>query len=196
MLEDRSLIRELDPEAERRSARFAVATLVRAVGHNLLLMVRRRWYRFGYACVNFGTPISMRTYCRRGQFDFRNLDARAKVEAVRQLGDELISAIAAVIPVLPVSLVATVFVHDPQHSMSALEIKARVQSLVEELEPRQTYVHVPRADRDYAVTVGLRMLVLRHLVIEADGLYRANVDETTILRYYANGIGHLFTEST
>ena len=99
------------------------------------------------------------------------------------------------IPVLPVSLVATVFVQDLRQSMSALEIKAKVQSLVEELERRQAYVHVPRADRDYAVAVGLRMLVLRRLVIEADGLYRADTDEATILRYYANSIGHFFAQA-
>ena len=195
VLEDRSLIRELDPEAERRSAGFALATLMRAVGHNSWLMLRRRWYRFGYACVNFGAPISMRAYCSRRHFDFRRLDAGPRAEAVQQLGDELISAIAAVIPVLPVSLVATVFVQDLRQSMSALEIKAKVQSLVEELERRQAYVHVPRADRDYAVAVGLRMLVLRRLVIEADGLYRADTDEATILRYYANSIGHFFAQA-
>lgn len=196
VLEDRSLLRELDPDAERRSASFALATFLRTVGHNLLLMLRRRWYRFGYACVNFGTPISMRTYCRQQQCDFRRLDAGPKFAAVQRLGDELISAIAAVIPVLPVSLVATVFVQHPRQSMSALEIKARVQSLVEELDRRKAYVHVPRADRDYAVSVGLRMLVLRHLVYEAEGLYRANVNEATILRYYANGISHFFAKST
>jgi glycerol-3-phosphate O-acyltransferase len=31
--------------------------------HNLLLMVRSEWRRFGYACVNFGSPLSMRDYC-------------------------------------------------------------------------------------------------------------------------------------
>lgn len=196
VLEDRSLIRELDPTAERRSVGFALATFSRVVAHNLFLMARRRWYRFGYACVSFGTPISMRSYCRRRKFDFRRLDAGARVEAVSQLGDELGSAIASVIPVLPVSLVATVFVRDLRRPMSELEIKARVQFLVDGLGRHQAYVHVPRADRDYAVGVGLRMLVLRHLVFETDGLYRANASETTLLQYYANAISHFLTDST
>ena len=49
---------------------------------------------------------------------------------------------------------------------------------------------MPRADRDYAVGVGLRMLTLRHLVGEADGLYSALPSELTLLRYYANSIAH------
>jgi glycerol-3-phosphate O-acyltransferase len=51
-------------------------------------------------------------------------------------------------------------------------------------------VYVPRSDRDYALTVGLRMLVLRRIVLLRDGLYRANPDELPLLSYYANSIAH------
>ncbi len=193
VLEDRTLVRYLDPSAERRSAAFTAATLLRAIGRNAFLMLRRRWYRNGYACVNFGTPISVRGYCNRHDLDFRSLEGEAKVEAIERFGGELSSAIASAVPVLPVSLVATVFVRDPQRSISALELKADVQALIRTLECRQAYVHIPRGDRDYAVSVGLRMLVLRRLVVETDGLYGADADELTMLRYYANGIGHLLS---
>lgn len=192
VLEDRSLIRTLDPDAEERGVAFAVATLIGSIAHNLALMMRRRWYRFGYACVTFGTPLSMRAYCGERKCDFRHLSAEARVEAVQELGDELRRAIAGAIPVLPVSLVATVFVNHPETSMCELEVKAKVQTLIDELEQTQAYVHIPRADRDYAVTVGLRMLVLRHFVLVEEGMYRAASEESTILRYYANGIGHFF----
>jgi hypothetical protein len=36
--------------------------------------------------------------------------------------------------------------------------------------------------------MGLWMLVLRHLVQETDGLYRASDTEYNMLRYYANSI--------
>jgi glycerol-3-phosphate O-acyltransferase len=35
------------------------------------------------------------------------------------------------------------------------------------------------------------MLLLRHLVLEQDGLYHANPAEEIMLRYYANAIAHL-----
>ena len=35
------------------------------------------------------------------------------------------------------------------------------------------------------------MLLLRHFVLEEDGLYRANPAEEIMLRYYANAIAHL-----
>jgi glycerol-3-phosphate O-acyltransferase len=61
------------------------------------------------------------------------------------------------------------------------------------LAARGAHVHVPRADQDYAVEVGLRMLRLRRLVDETDGLYRADPANAVLLRYYANSIAHLLT---
>ena len=190
VLEDRSLVRALDPEADRRNKKFVITTLLKFIGRNAGLMLRRRWFRFGYACVNFGTPISMRSYTKHRTLDFRALDADARFEAVERLGSELLGAIAAAIPVLPVSLVATVFMRQPDRAMSELEIKAQAQALIEDLERCKAYVHIPRADHDYAITVGLRMLTLRRFVDEADGLYRTCKDEHEMLRYYANSIGH------
>ena len=109
---------------------------------------------------------------------------------MEKLGDELLDAVASAISVVPASLVATVFARQPERFMSALEIKAQVQSLTDELEHRGAYVHIPRGDHDYEVTAGLRMLTLRHFVDEADGLYRAREGAYEMLRYYANSIGH------
>ena len=103
-------------------------------------------------------------------------------------------AIAAAIPVLPVSLVATVFVDSESDALDLLEIKGRAQALIDRLEREGAYVHIPRADRDYAVTVGLRMLTLRHFVTEAEGLFRANEGERDMLRYYANAIEHFLAD--
>ena len=191
VLEDRTLVRERDPKtAVPRSRTFIALTLLRFVTHQLALRLRGRWHRFGYACVNFGPPVSMRSYAARHGLDLRALDPAARFEVVERLGGELLDAIAAVVPVLPVSLVATVFVCDPVRPMSELEVKARAQSLIDELEARGAYVHIARADRDYAVTTGLRMLVLRHLVRESGGLFRAHEDEHAMLKYYANSIEH------
>ena len=191
VLEDRTLVRERDPEAAvPRSRTYVALTVLGFVCRQTALRLRGRWRRFGYACVNFGTPVSMRSYTRRRGIDFRSLDPPARFEEVERLGGELLDAIAAVVPVLPVSLVATVFVHHPERPMSELEIKAKAQSLIDELERCGAYVHVAHADRDYAVAVGLRMLALRHFVEESDGLYRARGEEGEMLRYYANSIEH------
>ena len=61
-----------------------------------------------------------------------------------------------------------------------------------ELSERGAHVYVPRKDQDYAIAVGLRMLTLRHLVDEKDGLYSARPEELPLLTYYANSVAHLF----
>ena len=194
VLEDRVLVHELDPASDPYSRPHVIATLLKFVVHQAGLMLRRRWYRFGYACVNFGPPISMRSYVHRRNIDFRTLDSAARFDAVEKLGGELLDAVASAIPVVPVPLVATVFVRRPGLPMSELEIKAQVQSLIDELERRGAYVHVPRGDRDYEVTAGLRMLTLRRFVEESDGLYRASESAHEMLRYYANSIEHFLRD--
>lgn len=195
VLEDRSLVRELDPRAGPRSRTYTVITFLKFLAHNVKLLLQRRWYRFGYACVNFGTPISMRSYTDRSGIDFRFLDSEDRFEAVERLGGELLSAIATTIPVLPVPLIATVFLRHPRTAMSELEIKAHAHALIKDFEQHGAYVHIPRSDQDYAAAVGLRMLVLRHLVQESDGLYQACDAEHDMLRYYANSIAHFLPES-
>ena len=194
VLEDRVLVHELDPEADPFTRKHVIVTLVKFIIHQASLMLRRRWYRFGYACVNFGLPISMRSYVHRRKIDFRTLDSAARFDAVEKLGDELLDAVASAIPVVQAPLVATVFARQPERFMSALEIKAQVQSLIDELERRGAYVHIPRGDHDYEVTAGLRMLTLRHFVDETDGLYRAREGAYEMLRYYANSIGHFLRD--
>ena len=98
--------------------------------------------------------------------------------------------VSKLIPVAPVPLIASVFAENPKKNFSDLEIKGRVQSLIEELEKKGARVYIPRSDRDYTVEVGLRMLTLRHVVLENDQLYQASPEEMDILRYYSNSIAH------
>ena len=191
VLEDRYLVQSRESESAAHRKWNVVATLLEFVVRQAGLMVRGRWYRFGYACVNFGRPVSMRSYLRERGIDFLAMDPGARFDAVETLGGELLDAVAAAVPVVPVPLVASVFVRIPDRSMSRLELKAEVQSLIDDLERTGATIHVPRGDHDYEVTVGLRMLRLRHLVEESDGLYRAADGALEMLRYYANSIEHL-----
>ena len=60
--------------------------------------------------------------------------------------------------------------------------------LILRLEKAGAHIYVPRGDLDYAIGVGLRMLLLRRIVVEQDGLYHASPEETALLAYYANAI--------
>lgn len=193
VLEDRSLLRKLDPEAKRVGATAAIGTMLRFAGRNLLRALEGRWYRFGYACVNFGTPLSLRAWLQQqGAGDLRLHEKAARAAHVAALGAELMTRIGAVVPVLPTALVSQVLLEAGETSLSALEVKARCQALIERLQAGGAQIYVPRGDLDYGIETGLRMFGLRRILShDMAGLYRANPADAAILRYYANSIVHL-----
>jgi len=195
VFEDRSFLVELGPAAAGPRRGGAFANTLRFVLRNLTLLARNRWHRFGYACVDFGSPVSLARWEAARGVDFRALEKEERFARVEELGRELMAAVARVIPVVPVPLVATAFVRQPRKARSELELKAEVLALMRELSDRGAHVYVPRKDQDYAIAVGLRMLTLRHLVEEKDGLYSARPEELPLLTYYANSVAHLFGES-
>lgn len=192
VLEDRTLIRRQDPAARSKPLSTVLAVSGGFVLKNLWLMLTRQWHRFGYACVNFGSPVSMRAYLHERNIDFRQMPDESRHEALEELGGVLMDRIRAVIPVLPVSLVATVLLDHPGQALSTLELKAQAQRKMDELQARGAHIYVPRNDMEYAIDVGLRMLLLRRIAIEENGLIRPAAEEQTVLRYYANAIAHFW----
>ncbi len=191
VLEDRTLLLSINPEAAKSSKAKAASGTLRFMLRNLRLLVKSEWHRFGYACVNFGSPVSMRAYCAERGLDFSSMTREDRQVQMAGLGKHLMASVGKVVPVLPVPLMATVFVRNSGKGLSALELKAEVEAILDALDAAGAHVYVPRRDLDYALDVGLRMLRLRHLVDEYEGLYSARLEELPMLRYYANSIAHL-----
>jgi glycerol-3-phosphate O-acyltransferase len=189
-LEDRSLIRELDPSAEKRSKWFVLKTTCGFIWKSLILMVLSRWQRFGYAYVNFGSHVSAREYCRENGVNFGKLERGVRFLEVEKLANKLMDAIKHVVPVLPVSLVATVMLDSGQKGLSAFEVEAQVNQLTEELQERGASVHISSRNWVESILNALNMLQLRRLVSESEGIYKAVPEEVDVLSYYANAIAH------
>jgi len=192
VLEDRILTAAAaTPKGERPRFAFNPVVLAGFLLRSLWLRLRGRWHRYGYACVSFGNPMSLRGYLGERGVDLRALAPEQRFAEIERLGNRLMHEVGRVVPALPVSLVATAMLAGGECGLSSLEVKGAVFELMETLKSEGAHVHIPRQDQEYAVEVGLRMLLMRHLVLFEDGVYRANAKEAALLRFYANAIAHL-----
>jgi glycerol-3-phosphate O-acyltransferase len=195
VLEDRVLTAAASTPAGQRP-RFAFNPMVLGgyLVRSLWLRLRGRWHRFGYACVSFGRPMSLKAYLAERGTDFRALPEPQRFAEIERLGQRLMTEVGRVVPALPVSLVATAILAGGERGLSSLELKGAVFDLMQRLKARGAHVHIPRQDQEYAVEVGLRMLTMRHLVELHEGAYRANPQEVAVLAFYANAIAHLLVD--
>jgi len=185
VLEDRVLT-NVDPDGERHFE-FRVSVFLGFIWRQIWLSITRRFYRFGYACVSFGQPVSLKSFLKEN-----NLKPTAAAEA---LGAGLMQKVSQVIPVLPVPLVASVFVSATE-PLSRLEVKARAHKLLQELTQSGAHIHLPHEDEDDAIEVGLRILHSRHIVTEIEGQFQTNPPDLNLITYYANSIHHLIPIAT
>ncbi len=181
VLEDRVLT-NVDPDGARHFE-FNMWVFLGFIWRQLWLRITKRFYRYGYACVSFGRPVSLRDYLAQS-------DAPDVTQLTEELGTHLMKRVKDVIPVLPVPMVATVLA-EAEGPLTRLDIKARCHALLKEFAISDAYVHLPLRDEDYAVEVGLRILTLRHMVVEKDGRFRVNPKDRLLVAYYANSVAHL-----
>ena len=194
VVEDRSLLLSLDPERKRRSKVYATAVSGRFLFHQLALALRGRWFRFGYAVVNFGSPVSLKEWLATHDMDLGALSTEERFAYVEKLAGSLMGEIAGVIPVVPVALIATVFQQRQTMLLTEGEVQAAALGMMAQFDRDGALTYIPRADRDYAIRVGLRMLRLRKIVDEEDGFLKVSDDNMQLLNYYANSIAHLMPE--
>jgi len=189
-LEDRSLVRALDPSSEKRSRWFVIKTTAWFIWRSLMLMVLSRWQRFGYACVNFGSNISASEFCRQNDINFSKTDRDRRFFYIEKLCQQLTVSIGQIIPVLPVPLVSTVLLNEKKDWLSALEVETKVHQIIDELQALGANVYVSRRSRAQNILTALNTLKLRGIVIESDGMYRADPESYDVLAYYANSVAH------
>lgn len=182
VLEDRVLL--ASGAGIKISSLSKVLAFFRFLGRQIGLRVTGKFYRFGYASVSFGALVSFKGFVKT--------HGHKKHEAVtKALGKELMKKVGEVIPVLPVSLVARVFLTNQKTPLTKEDVIKKCTVALERLLAKGAYMHIPHKNFEYAVEVGLRMLVLRKVIVEEDGKYRLQNDEVPLLRYYSNAIAHL-----
>ena len=194
-IEDRSLIRKLDPKAPNRSPWFIISTTIHFLFKNSLLRsTAERWKRFGYSGVNFGNPISLKEYCDKHNVYFNQLEKEARFVEVGKLAEHLMESIARVIPILPVPLIATVLL-DNDKGLSNFDIKMKVHNLIDLLQKNGAPIRNKEKPKESTIDHAINMLFMRKLILEENGIYVINKEEKQLIEYYANSISHFRSSS-
>lgn len=169
---------------------YTARQVVRFFRLNAFSGLRRRWYRYGYAGVNFGIPFDMRAYCEQHQLVFKDLPQRDRIPAVMTLAAQLMESVGRVIPVLPVSVIATAFVEAQGSSLRSLDIVAACDRLIEQMQQGGAAMRAEQKPRSKTIAAALDNLCRRDILLEENDLYRVNPAHQELLEYYANSISH------
>ncbi|MCK5695026.1 MAG: hypothetical protein KAH62_00195 [Desulfobacula sp.] len=100
---------------------------------NLTQMLLSRWRRFGYVCVNFGTPISTIAYSKKHQIIFKNLPRQQRFPEIKKLCDTLMNKISDVVPIVPVSLLFQFFLENLDKELTFLDIENGCGSILQKI---------------------------------------------------------------
>jgi len=190
VIEDKSLTRRLDPDAQRRSGWFVLKTSLRFFIKTLLMERKARWRRFGYASVNFGKPISAKDYCSNQQIDFSQLAQDQRFECIAHLSESLMNEIRHVVPILPVPLMCETLLQQPTQWQSELALKTRAVQRIEQLQAAGAPINISASACEHVLMAALDMLVGRSFVEFENSLYRINLANRPLVEYYANSITH------
>ena len=190
VIEDKSLVRRLNPEAIRRSKWFVIKTSLRFFFKTALMNRKKRWGRFGYASVNFGKPVSAKEYCHRVEVDFSQMEQEARFVCVEKLANDISKKIKDVIPVLPVALMSEIILSNKDEWKSELELKADAVKRIGELERQGAPINISASACEGVLSAALNMLEGRSFIDAKDNLYKAHEDAIELLSYYANSIAH------
>lgn len=186
VVEDDTQVRAANRDAPKLTTRQKIA----GIRSNWRLLSRRGLQGFGFAVINVGTPMSLREWAHEREFEFDQLEKADRIEQAQLLADSMMDVIGQLVPVLPVSVLANVFVRH-EGWISAETITTTNDQLLKQLADRDAHIYIPKAGRDEALANALSLLQQRGLVEEKALRYRGVPNKRDLLRYYANSISHL-----
>jgi glycerol-3-phosphate O-acyltransferase len=196
VLEDRSLIRELDArEGRKRPPRHVqLGEVLRYMWWNMARLVARRWRRYGRASVVIGEPFALATWLEQqdretgGLFDIERTE---RLSRVQQLSDSVLERIAAIIPVTPVTLACAAIQSFDGDYIAHDSLIARMSEMRDVLRELNARVIHREGSVEEIFDRAWRMLRMRRVLVKVGAGYSVMAGNRALVSYYANSIGHL-----
>lgn len=196
VLEDRSLLRELDArEGRRRPTRRAqLGEVLRYVWWNIARLVARRWRRYGRAAVVIGDPFPLAPWLEQQDRETGGLftiDRPERLARVQTLSDSVLERIAAIIPVTPVTLACAAVQSFDGDFIAHDQLIARMGEMRDVLRELNARVIHHEGSVDDIFDRAWRMLKMRRILVRVGAGYSVLPGNRPLVSYYANSISHL-----
>jgi glycerol-3-phosphate O-acyltransferase len=196
VLEDRSLLRELDVrEGRRRPSHLAqMREVLRYVWWNLVRIVGGRWKRYGRAAVVIGEPLPLAPWLEQqdretgGLFEVERSERLARVQS---LADAVLERIATIIPVTPVPLACAAVQSFDSDFISREQLLNRMSDMRDVLTELNARVVHKEGSIEEVLDRAWRMLKMRRILIEVGAGYAVPAGQRPLVSYYANSVAHL-----
>ena len=196
VLEDRSLLRELDArEGRARPSRLVqLGEVVRYVWWNLARLVARRWKRYGRAAVVIGEPIPLGPWLHqqhRETGDLFAVERSQRLARMQTLADSVLSKIAQLIPVTPVTLACAAIQSFDGDFISHAQLIERMREMRDVLRELNARVVHRDGTVDEIFDRAWRMLSMRRILVRSGSGYSVLPAGRPLVAFYANSISHL-----
>jgi glycerol-3-phosphate O-acyltransferase len=189
VLEDRSLLRELQSPEERLPRGKQIVEVSSYLAKVSLRFLLRRARRYGRACVNFGPPLDVDAWlaARPGVLD---LPREERLPRLKELADDVMARIAAIMPATAVALACAALQQEGGERISRERWIALLDEIRETLRARDAHIVGDERSSSEILERALVMLTMRRVVTAEDVAFRIDRTHEPLLRFYANSIGH------
>ena len=196
VLEDRSLLRELDArEGRERPPRYVqLGEVLRYVWWNMARLVARRWKRYGRAAVVIGEPFPLASWLDREDRDtggLFELERTERLSRVQLLSDSVLERIASIVPVTPVSLACAAIQSFDGDFISHDQLLGRMSEMRDVLTELNARVIHREGSVEEIFDRAWRMLQMRRILVMVGAGYSVLPGSRPLVSYYANSISHL-----
>ncbi len=196
VLEDRSLLRELDArEGRTRPPRTAqLMEVLRYLWWNSARLVARKWKRYGRAAVVVGEPFAVAPWLDeqdRIVGDLFTIERTARLARVQALGDSVLEKIAAIIPVTSVTLACAAIQSFDGDFISHAALVTRMSEMRDVLRELNARVVYREGTIEEIFDRAWRMLSMRRMLVRVGGGYSVLPGNRLLISYYANSVTHL-----